>query len=98
MRGREKHCETRRLWKDPKNCFCVPTCLQLRKRVLFYFQKLSSVPVIQLPKKSLQVLRFFHDLVRLFIKKLKKFAKKIFLIINFTRKSSFKSIPDLSIG
>ena len=52
--------------------------------MLFYFQKLSSVPVTQLPRKSLQVLRFSHDLdlIRLFIKKLKKFHKKnIFSII-----------------
>ena len=44
--------------------------------MLFYFQKLSSVPVTQIPRKSLQVLRFSHDLIRLFIKKLKKFTKK----------------------
>ena len=49
---------------------------KLRKKVLFYFQKLSSVPVTQLRRKSLQVLRFSHDLIRLFIKKLKKFHKK----------------------
>ena len=60
----------------------LPTCQQLRKKVLFYFQKLSSVPVTQLRRKSLQVLRFSHDLIRLFIKKLKKFHKKnIFSII-----------------
>ena len=55
----------------------LPSWGQLRKRVLFYFQKLSSVPVTQLRRKSLQVLRLSHDLIRLFIKKLKKFHKKI---------------------
>ena len=50
---------------------------QLRKKVLFYFQKLKSVPVTRLRRKSLQVLRFSHDLIRLFHKKLKKFHKKI---------------------
>ena len=36
----------------------------------------------QIPRKSLHVLRFSHDLIRLFIKKLKKFHKKnIFSII-----------------
>ena len=54
----------------------LPSWGQLRKKVLFYFQKLSSVPVTQLRRKSLQVLRFSHDLIRLFIKKLKKFHKK----------------------
>ena len=54
----------------------LPSCQQLRKKVLFYFQKLKSVPVTQLRRKSLQVLRFSHDLIRLFIKKLKKFHKK----------------------
>ena len=54
----------------------LPTCQQLRKKVLFYFQKLKSVPVTQLRRKSLQVLKFSHDLIRLFIKKLKKFHKK----------------------
>ena len=44
--------------------------------MLFYFQKLSSVRVTQLRKKSLQVLRFSYDLIQLFIKKLKKFHKK----------------------
>ena len=55
----------------------LPSCQQLRKKVLFYFQKLKSVPVTQLRRKSLQFLRFSHDLIRLFIKKLKKFHKKI---------------------
>ena len=50
-------------------------CQQLRKKVLFYYQKLSQVRN-QIPRKSLQVLRFSHDLIRLFIKKLKKFHKK----------------------
>ena len=62
----------------------LPSCQQLRKKVLFYFQKLSSVPVTQLRRKSLQVLRFSHDLIRLFIKKLKKFHKKIIFFNNFT--------------
>ena len=57
------------------------TYQQLRKKGLFYFQKLSSVPVTQLRRKSLQVLRFSHELIRLFIKKLKKFHKKIFFSI-----------------
>ena len=54
----------------------LPSWGQLRKKVLFYFQKLKSVPVTQLRRKSLQFLRFSHDLIRLFIKKLKKFHKK----------------------
>ena len=60
----------------------LPTCQQLRKKVLFYYQKLSSVPVTQLRRKSLQVLRFSHHLVRLFVKKLKGLHKKnIFSIL-----------------
>ena len=76
-----------------------PTSQQLRKKVLFYYQKLSSVPVTQIPRKSLQVLRFSHDLIRLFIKKLKKFHKKnifsmillaiILLLVKSSRKYFF---------
>ena len=71
----------------------LPSCQQLRKKVLFYYQKLSSVPVTQLRRKSLQVLRFSHHLVRLFVKKLKGLHKKnIFSIILLTQ------IPDLRNG
>ena len=37
---------------------------------------MSSVPVTQFRRKSLQVLRFSHDLIRLFTKKVKKLPKK----------------------
>ena len=86
-----------RLWLSD-----LPSCQQLRKKVLFYFQKLSSFPVTQIRRKSLQVLRFSHHLVRLFIKKLKKFHKKnifsiiLLAIIQNANRHQFSALAELS--
>ena len=67
-----------------------PTSQQLRKKVLFYYPN---------SEKIIAILRFSHDLIRLFIKKLKKFHKKnifsmillaiILLLVKSSRKYFF---------
>ena len=72
----------------------------IEKKGAFLLLKIDSVPVTQLRRKSLQVLRFSHDSIRLFIKKLKKFTKKNIFPYSFTSKiiPIATQIPDLIIG
>ena len=69
-------------WKNEWNSATLQKLSTIEKKGAFLLPKIEFSPSNQLRRKSLQVFKFSHDLIRLFIKKLKKFHKKnIFLII-----------------
>ena len=66
----------------------LPSCQQLRKKVLFYYQKLSSVPVTQLRRKSLQVLKVFSSFGAIICQKIERASQKKYFLNNFTNSNT----------
>ena len=71
----------------------------IEKKMLFYFQKLEFSPSNPNSGKSLQVLRFSHDLIAIIYQKIEKGSQKKYFLIKFTSNHPIATqIPDLNNG